>query len=258
MSGPRRRGGPNRERDRDTVLPGVRAVEALLDHQPERVRAVRFAGDAKGARGRVVEKARRRGITVEQVTDKELTRRVPDVRHQGVAAWVEPARYQPWEALLERPDPLLVAVDQVTDPRNLGAILRAAEGMGGTGALLTSNRCARLGPTVTRTSAGASELLPVAMETNLGRALVAAREAGCRVVGADLDGRPPEEVDLTGPVVLVIGAEGKGLRRLTRERCDDIATIPLTGLTESLNAATAAAILLYEATRQRRVSDPSK
>ncbi len=232
-------------------MPGVRAIEALLDHDPARIRAIRFVGERDGARGRILERAEALDIDVRETTEKALTERLGDLRTQGLVATVVPADYQPWATLIERPQPLLLAVDQVTDPRNLGAMLRAAEAMGATGALVTSNRCARLGPTVTRTSAGASELLPVAMETNLARSLREARTAGLQVIGADLDGRAPAQLDLTRPTVLVIGAEGKGLRRLTRSCCDAIATIPLGGLTESLNAATAAAILIYEAARQR-------
>ena len=235
----------------ETLVPGIRAIEALLTHDPRRIRTIRFAGERDGARGRLLDRAEALGIETREVKAKALAERLGELRTQGVVATVIPAEYRPWVELLEADTPLLLAVDQVTDPRNLGAMLRAAEAMGASGALITSNRCARLGPTVTRTSAGASELLPVAMETNLARALRDARTAGLQVVGADLDGRSPGELDLSRPTVLVIGAEGRGLRRLTRQCCDAIATIPLSGLTESLNAATAAAILIYEAARQR-------
>lgn len=238
-------------REGETLVPGIRAIEALLEHQPARIRAIRFVGERDGARGRLLERAEALGIDVRPTTGRAVVERLGDLRTQGVVATVEPAGYRSWPELCAVPAPLLLAVDQVTDPRNLGAMLRAAEAMGATGALLTSNRCARLGPTVARTSAGASELLPVAMETNLARALRAAGDGGLQIVGADLDGEPPERIDLTRPTVLVIGAEGRGLRRLTRTCCDAIVTIPLGGLTESLNAATAAAILVYEATRQR-------
>lgn len=246
-----------RERDRErrsdgnTPVPGIRAVEAMLEHQPGRIRAIHYTGERTGARARLLDRAEQLGIETRETTERALEDRVGELRTQGVVALVEPADYRPWGDLITGETPLLLAVDQITDPRNLGAMLRAAEAMGATGALVTSNRCARLGPTVTRTSAGASELLPVAMETNLARALRAAADAGLQIIGADLDGEPPERLDLTRPTVLVIGAEGKGLRRLTRECCDAVATIPLVGLTESLNAATAAAILVYEAARQR-------
>lgn len=249
-----RRARSDREprRSAETLVPGVRAVEALLEHQPQRIRLIRYAGAREGARARVLDRAEALGIELRETSDKVLDEKLGELRHQGLVATVQPADYRPWAELLETPDALLLAFDQVTDPRNLGAMLRAAEAMRATGALIMSNRSARLGPTVTRTSAGASELLPVAMETNLARSLRSARDAGLQIVGADLDGDPPSALDLTRPTVLVIGAEGRGLRRLTRECCDAIATIPLGGLTESLNAATAAAVLVYEATRQRR------
>lgn len=251
---------PDRDKrtDGNTPVPGIRAIEALLDHHPERIRAVHYTGDRTGARGRLLDRLEARGISTQATTERALEDRVGELRTQGILALVEPAAYHPWDDLLAADRPLLLAADQITDPRNLGAILRAGEAMGATGALLTSNRCARLGPVVTRTSAGASELLPVAMETNLARALRTAADRGLRIIGADLDGEAPDRLDLTGPTVLVIGAEGHGLRRLTRESCHAIATIPLAGLTESLNAATAAAILVYEAARQRRSQAPQK
>ncbi len=235
----------------EALVPGVRAVEALLSHAPERVRRVLYEGDLNGARGRAVEQARALGLPVDQARRGKLDALTDGVRHQGVVSLAKPADYVEWSPLLADPRALLVALDQVTDPRNFGAILRAAEAQGGTGALVTSNRCARLGPTVTRTSAGASELLPVAMETNLARALEEAREAGVQVLGLDMEGTAPRDLDLVRPTVLVVGAEGKGLRQRTRASCDALATIPLPGATESLNAATAAAILVYEAARQR-------
>ena len=130
-------------------------------------------------------------------------------------------------------------------------MLRSAEAFGASGALVTVDRCAQPNPTVARISAGASELLPIAREVNLARALNAATEAGFQVVGADLDGIPPWRLDLRLPTVLVVGAEGTGLRPSTRAACARIATLPLTGRTESLNASAAAAALLSEIARQR-------
>ncbi len=226
-------------------------MAALLDHAPHRVVEIMYSGELTGARGEAIEQAQRIGISVRAVSSRNLDERVEGIRHQGVVALVSPAEYADWTELYSESDALIVAVDQVTDPRNLGALLRSAEAMGATGALLTSNRCARLGPVVARTSAGGSELLPVSIETNLVRSLKSAQAAGVQVVGADLDGVSPAQVDFARPTILVIGAEGKGLRRLTRETCDLIVTIPLTGLTESLNAASAGSILVYEAARQR-------
>ncbi len=233
------------------AVPGVRAVEVLLENAPERLREVRYAGDTSGARGRVVDAAIAAGIAVVEVRAARLDELTEGIRHQGIVGLATPAEYVDWDGLLAAPDALVLAMDQVTDPRNLGAMLRAGEVLGATGALLTKNRCARLGPAVTRTSAGASEIIPVAMETNLARSLRQARKAGVLVVGADLEGEAPAAIDFTGPTILVIGAEGRGLRRLTRENCDTIASIPMKGVIASLNAATAASILLYEVARQR-------
>lgn len=241
-----------RERaDDPVVVAGVRAVEALLRHAPDRLLSVDHTDDVAGARARVLEACAARGVPTRIRSAKQLDAIADGLRHQGVIAHARPAPYVPWADLTARADALLLAVDQVTDPRNLGAMLRSAEALGATGALLTTNRCARLGPVVTRTSAGAAELLPVAIETNLARALRAAQAVGVQVVGADLDGVAPHRVDWSRPSVLVIGAEGRGLRRLTREVCDATATIPLQGVTESLNASVAASVLLYAAAHQR-------
>ncbi len=236
------------------AVPGIRAVESLLRHAPSRISEILVAGEEQGARLRVLQAAERLGIAIRPAKLDRLETLCGDVRHQGICAMAEPAQYADWSRLIEAPSPLLVALDQVTDPHNFGAILRVGEALGATGALVTSNRCARLGPTVTKTSAGASEILPVAMETNLAQALSAAQAKGLQVLGADMDGEPLETLDWCQPTVLVIGAEGKGLRRLTRERCDHLVAIPMQGVTESLNASVAAAILMYEAVRQRRLS----
>ena len=239
-------------RDEPVPIAGVRAIEALLRHAPRRLIEVHHVEDSSGgARARLLESLATCGVPLRPVTAHKLDLLADGLRHQGLVALARPAEYVPWETLLTDARALLLAVDQVTDPRNLGAMLRSAEAMGATGALLTTNRCARLGPVVARTSAGASELLDVALETNLARALRQAQAGGVQVLGADLDGVPPMAVDFNRPTVLVIGAEGSGLRRLTRETCDALVTIPLVGATESLNAAVAASVLLYEAARQR-------
>lgn len=239
----------------ETMIVGIRAVEALLAHRADRVQNIAVV-DRSGPRARLVQVAEGLGVQVEVVPRVKLDKRADGLRHQGVIATATPADHVEWASLLGPPNALVVAVDELTDPRNLGSILRSAEAMGATGALITKHRCAQLSPTVTRTSAGASELIPIARETNLDAALAEAQAAGLVVVGADLDGVAPHTIDLTGPTLLVIGAEGKGLRRLTRKRCDFVATIPLVGQTESLNAANAASILLYEAARQRALIAP--
>jgi 23S rRNA (guanosine2251-2'-O)-methyltransferase len=245
----------------ETILFGVHALSTVITHAPERLLRVLYSGARSGARGEVLEAAEAAGCPVEQARDRQLDHLLPDEQHQGLLAFVRPAPLAEWHDLcalsqrsLEegRPAPLLVALDQVTDARNFGAIIRSAEALGASGAVITSNRCARPGPIAARTSAGASELLPIAMVTNLSQALLEAKEAGFQVIGADMDGSPAYALDWAAPTVLVIGAEGKGLRDKTRATCDAVASIPLRGHTESLNASVAAGVLLYEASKARQ------
>jgi 23S rRNA (guanosine2251-2'-O)-methyltransferase len=172
--------------------------------------------------------------------------------HQGALAWCEPYRYADAYELAAGAAPLLACLDQVTDPRNLGAVVRAAEGAGATGVVLPAHGSARVTSAVCRSSAGAVEHLPVAVVTNLARYLGEVKRADLWVFAAD--GSAPQsmwQADLSGGLAFVFGAEGKGLRPLVRRMCDDAVSIPLAGRTESLNVSVAAALLLYEARRQR-------
>jgi 23S rRNA (guanosine2251-2'-O)-methyltransferase len=171
--------------------------------------------------------------------------------HQGVVARVEPFRYADAYELAAEDDPLLVVLDQVTDPRNLGAVIRSAEGAGATGVILPAHNSARVTPAVARSSAGAIEHLPVAVVANLARYLNEVKGPRLWVYAADSAGTPMAKVDLSGGLALVFGAEGKGLRPLVRRASDAIVSIPLAGQVESLNVSVAAAVLLYEAQRQR-------
>jgi len=238
------------------LLAGPHAVGALVHNAPTRIERLWFARDLQGSRLAVVQAAEAAGVAVEALTSHEMNERAGELKHQGLVARARPAPLVDWSALLsDRASPgLIVAFDQVTDPHNLGAVLRSAEAFGATGALITVDRCAQPNPTVARISAGASELLPIAREVNLARALQTATSAGYLVVGADLDGEAPWQLDLSGPTVLVIGAEGTGLRPSTRAVCGRIATLPRLGRTESLNASAAAAALLSEIARQRTQS----
>ncbi len=184
------------------------------------------------------------------VAEKVLTELAGTRDHQGVVARVEPFRYaDAWE--LAAGEPLLVALDQVTDPRNLGAVIRSADGAGATGVVLPAHNSARVTPAVARSSAGAVEHLPVAVVTNLSRYLNEVKGPRLWVWAADAAGTPMGEADLSGGLTLVFGAEGKGIRPLVRRACDGAVAIPLAGRVESLNVSVAAAVLLYEARRQR-------
>ena len=184
------------------------------------------------------------------VPEKTLTELAGTRDHQGVVARVEPFRYaDAWE--LAAGEPLLVALDQVTDPRNLGAVIRSADGAGATGVVLPAHNSARVTPAVARSSAGAVEHLPVAVVTNLSRYLNEVKGPQLWVWAADAAGTPMGQADLSGGLTLVFGAEGKGIRPLVRRACDGAVAIPLAGQVESLNVSVAAAVLLYEARRQR-------
>ena len=192
------------------------------------------------------------GKRVQVKQERELTEAAQTRDHQGVLAWVEPYRYaDPYElAAVERP--LLIALDQVTDPHNLGAVIRTAEGAGATGVVVPAHGSAQVTPAVARASAGAVEHLPVGVVTNLARFLGDVKSGELWVVGAAGDApRSMWQADLAGGLALVFGAEGKGLRPLVRRTCDELVSIPLEGSVESLNVSVAAAVLMYEAKRQR-------
>jgi 23S rRNA (guanosine2251-2'-O)-methyltransferase len=184
--------------------------------------------------------------------ERELSEAAGTRDHQGVVAWCEPYKYaDAWElAAAERP--LLACLDQVTDPRNLGAVCRSAEGAGATGVIVPAHGSATITAAVARSSAGAIEHLPVAVVPNLARYLAEVKGPNLWIYAAAGDAdRSMWETDLSGGVAFVFGAEGKGLRPLVRRTCDAAVSIPLAGSVESLNVSVAAAVLLYEAKRQR-------
>jgi 23S rRNA (guanosine2251-2'-O)-methyltransferase len=185
------------------------------------------------------------------VPERVLTELVGTRDHQGIVARVEPYRYADAYELAGADEPLLVCLDQVTDPRNLGAVCRSAEGAGATGVVVPAHRSARVTAAVARSSAGAVEHLPVAVVQNLARFLNDVKGPRVWVWAADAGGQPMTSADLSGGLALVFGGEGKGLRPLVRRACDGVVSIPLAGEVESLNVSVAAAVLLYEARRQR-------
>jgi 23S rRNA (guanosine2251-2'-O)-methyltransferase len=190
--------------------------------------------------------------TSDDTSASELTRIAGSPDHQGIVAEVDPYPYADPGALLAPSASLVLALDQVQDPRNLGAICRSAEAAGADGVVIPSRRSAAVTPAACKASAGAVEHLPVARVTNLSDWLARAKEAGAWVYGADADAEQAHsDADLTGEAVLVLGGEGKGLRPRVAESCDVIVSIPITGKVESLNVSAAAAVLVFEAIRQR-------
>ncbi len=212
------------------------------------VRRVHVDRSRKRKLSDVLSAARRAGLEVREISRDALDELAGGVRHQGVVATGPPFRFAPLEEVLRAP--LVVALDEITDPHNLGAILRSAVAFGAT-VLLPKHRAAGITPAVVRASAGATEHATVAQVTNLQRALGEASDAGLQIVGlaGKQDAIPLSDVPRAGARVLVVGSEGKGLRRLVRQRCDFLASIPMRGPTESLNASVAAAIALYETVR---------
>jgi 23S rRNA (guanosine2251-2'-O)-methyltransferase len=195
---------------------------------------------------------RENGKRVHVKQERELSEAADTRDHQGVIAWVEPYKYADAHELADAPRPLIVALDQVSDPHNLGAVIRTAEAAGATGVVVPAHGSARVTPAVARASAGAVEHLPVAVVTNLARYLGEVKSGDLWVVGAAGDApRSMWEADLSGGLALVFGAEGKGLRPLVRRTCDELVSIPLEGSVESLNVSVAAGVLVYEAKRQR-------
>jgi 23S rRNA (guanosine2251-2'-O)-methyltransferase len=207
----------------------------------------RPVAEAKRGRRRV-----RRLWTSADTDEAELTRLAGSPDHQGQVAEVDPFPYADPEALLEAPDALLVALDQVQDPHNLGAVCRSAEAAGATGVVIPQRRSASITPAACKAAAGAVEHLPVARVGNLADWLGRAKDSGAWSYGAEAGAEAPyTQTDLTGKVVLVLGSEGRGLRRRVAESCDLLISIPVRGRVASLNVSAAAAALLFEAVRQR-------
>jgi 23S rRNA (guanosine2251-2'-O)-methyltransferase len=237
---------------------GLHAVNAVLERAPERVLELWVAQPRDDARTRSLrERAETAGVRVQSVGGEALAKLVGDVAHQGAAAAVRPLKG--WDehdlvAALSQiaGDPLLLVLDGVTDPHNLGACLRTADAVGAHAVLIPKDRAAAVDGVVRKVAAGAAEFVPVATVTNLARTLDMLKERGIWVVGTD--GEAPQTLyaaDLKRPLALVFGAEGDGMRRLTRERCDFLVRIPMAGQVESLNVSVAAGVALFEARRQR-------
>jgi len=192
------------------------------------------------------------GPRVQTKPERVLSEAAGTRDHQGVVAWCEPFRYADAHELAATDRPLLVCLDQVTDPHNLGAVIRSAEGAGATGVILPAHGSTRVTSAVCRSSAGAVEHLPVAVVVNLARYLSEIKGPDLWTYAADSEGSLSMwDADLTGGIALALGAEGKGVRPLVRRTCDAVVSIPLAGRVGSLNVSVAAALLLYEARRQR-------
>ena len=229
------------------LIYGIRPVlEALRSRRREVFEVLEAAGE-----GEVAEAAAASGVFVKRVRRAQIEELAPGAAHQGVVARVGPYPYSDLGEILAASDPLVLVLDSVTDPRNLGAVLRAADGAGASGVVIPKDRAVGVTAVAVKASAGASEHVPVARETNLRRAIHRIKKGGVWVYAAEGGGMAYTELDLSGPVALVLGSEGRGVRKLVREGCDGAVSIPMLGAVESLNVSVAAAVLLYEAQRQR-------
>ena len=237
---------------------GLHAINAVLERAPERLLELWIAQPRDDSRARELrDRAESAGVRVQSVGGEALAKLVGDVTHQGAVAAVRPLKGWDEHDLLGAlsqvaEDPLLLILDGVTDPHNLGACLRTADATGAHAVVIPKDRAATVDGVVRKVAAGAAEFVPVASVTNLARTLDLLKERGIWVVGTD--GEAPQTLyaaDLKRPLALVLGAEGSGMRRLTRERCDFLVRIPMAGQVESLNVSVAAGVALFEARRQR-------
>ena len=240
----------------ENYIGGFHAVMAALEDGAEKPFEILLADSRQDERARKMQAAARLlNVPVRLVGRSDLDLRAPGLRHQGVLALMPEMEFAGEDALEAPATPrrMFLALDGVQDPHNLGACLRTAEAVGVTAVIIPKDRATGLTAVARKAAAGSAERVPVIAVTNLSRTLGRLKERGYWLTG--LAGEADKtlfEADLTGPLVLVMGAEGDGMRRLTRENCDHLVRIPMEGKTESLNVSVAAAVCLYEAYRQRR------
>jgi 23S rRNA (guanosine2251-2'-O)-methyltransferase len=243
--------------DAETVLGRNPVLECLRAGVPATALYVALGTQADERLTESVTRAADSGIAILEVPRSDLDRMTANGLHQGIALQVPPYNYAHPDdliaAAIDSPPALLVALDNISDPRNLGAIVRSVAAFAGHGVLIPQRRSASVTAVAWRTSAGAAARVPIARATNLTRTLKEWADRGLQLIGLDADGYTPlDDLDGTGPVVLVVGSEGKGLSRLVRQNCDVVVSIPMAGPAESLNASVAAGVVLAEIARQRR------
>lgn len=239
------------------VIYGINPVREVLLHASRRVEKIAIARSRMGPKLREVQQlAADAGIKIEERSRKELDSLSGGGRHQGVVLFAQERRALSLQELVAHMKgleaPVVLVLDGITDPRNLGALIRSAEVLGSNGVIISRDRSTRLTPAAVKASAGASELMPVATVVNVTQSLKLLKNEGFWVVGTAGDAkRKCFQYDWKGPTAVVLGSEGRGMRRLVREHCDEVVCIPVRGKIASLNVATAAAIIMYEIGKQR-------
>ena len=242
-----------------TIASGIHAVEAVLQRTPDRVETLLLRDGRLNTRlANLQALAQAVNVRIERVPAERLDQLAEGARHQGVAVRYQSAPVLNEAGLMRLLDeldasPLLLLLDGVTDPHNLGACLRTADATGVDAVVVPRDQAAGLTPTVRKIASGAAESVPFVQVTNLARTMDQLKKRGIWITGAaDAAASSLYQHDLTGPLAIAMGAEGKGLRRMTRERCDFLVSIPMLGQVESLNVSVATGVMLYEALRQRK------
>jgi 23S rRNA (guanosine2251-2'-O)-methyltransferase len=241
------------------VLFGFHAITVRMKTAPASILELHLEANRRDARMRAfADRAREAGIKLVESDNDRLAKLAGTARHQGVVARVEPvAMPHSLDEVVENIEgpPLLLVLDGVTDPHNLGACLRVADGAGAHAIVAPKDHAVGVNGTVAKVASGAAETVPYLMVTNLARSLGELKEYDIRIIGTSDDAEQTLwDLDLSGPVAFVLGAEGDGMRQLTRKTCDVLVRIPMAGAVESLNVSVASAVCLYEAARQRRVA----
>lgn len=214
-------------------------------------------GQLKGAINKIINKAKEKNIPIEYINKNKLDKMSKNVVHQGVIALASPYEYSSIDEIFQKAkaleeDPFIILLDEIEDPQNLGSIIRSAECAGAHGVIIPKRRSATVNHTVVKTSAGATEHILISKVTNMTDTIRQLKDRGLWIYGADISGKEYYfNIDMKGPIGLVIGNEGKGISRLVKENCDFLVRIPMLGNISSLNASNAAAIILYEIVRQR-------
>lgn len=233
-------------------------LEAIKNnHEIEKILVKK--GGIEGSLNVIIKKAREKGIIVTEVEKQKLDTMAEGENHQGVIAFAALHEYSTVKDILNKAKekgqpPFVIICDKITDPHNLGSILRTANCVGADGVIIPKRNSVGLNSIVAKTSAGAIEYTPVARVTNISQTIEDLKKEGLWIAGADMDGNEMTKTDLKGALGLVIGSEGEGISRLVKEKCDFIVKIPMFGEINSLNASVAAGVLMYEALRQRRDS----
>ena len=244
--------------DTGDVLAGRNAVAEALKGQRPLNKLLVQEGAHGGSLGELLALAKSKNVPVELVKAERLDKLSPGMRHQGVVALAAPIAFKTLDdvfakAAAKGEPPFLLLLDELQNPQNVGALIRTADAAGVHGVLMPRRRSCPLNAVVAKISAGAVEYVPVVQIGNIAQTMDELKTRGCWLVGADMDGVDFYAANMTGPIVLVIGAEGKGLGRLVKQKCDDIVSLPMHGGVNSLNASNAGAILMYEVVRQRHL-----